>query len=156
MADRTGWPVVLLAVAALGGVAAAWASLFSAPDIALQLETVGAGLSPRQAELEEAVAQARLQAPATTEVLVLSVDVEDAAFAAYLLYPARVSETSVRQRSAVRAALAALPAGALVLASRHGDRERLEDLEPLSRGPAPRLESLARVGDDVFLYRVLP
>jgi hypothetical protein len=145
----------LLAVAALAGVALGWSAVFAAPDIALQLETVGGGLTPRQAQIERAVAQARLAEPEAPEALVLSSDVEDAAFARYLLYPLRAREVAVRQRAAVRAALDRLPTGALVLVSRHGDVERLEDLELLARGARPKLGVLVREGDEVVVLRAL-
>jgi hypothetical protein len=62
----------------------------------------------------------------------------------------------VSPRAAVRAAIEALPAGALVLVSRHGDRERLGDLGPLQRGAAPRLQLIVREGNEVIVFRVLP
>ncbi len=146
----------MLAAAALAGVLVGWSALLSAPDLALQLDTVGDGLSPRQAQLEQVVARAHEEAPAAGDVLMLSIDAEEVAFARYLLYPALVSQASVRQRAAVRAALDDLPAGALVLVSRHGDLERLEDVELLARGADPRLQLVARAGGGVAVYRVLP
>jgi len=155
MSDPVGarWASILLAAASLAGVLVGWSTLFR--DLALQFETAGGGLSPRQAQLEQVVVQARLVAPGARDVLMLSVDAQEYAFAKYLCYPAIVRLASVRQQRAVRAALADLQAGALVLVSRHGDVERLEDLERLARGAEPRLQQVARAGDEVAAYRVL-
>jgi hypothetical protein len=145
----------LLAVAALAGVVVAWSRLFAAPDLALQLETVGGGLSPRQAQLERVVEQALQASPEATDMLLLSGDADESAFVRYLAYPVLVREASVRQPAAVRTALDELPAGALVLVSRHGGRERFEEVEAQSRGDAPRLATMVRAGDEVSVLRVL-
>ncbi|HEX5008797.1 MAG TPA: hypothetical protein VFY71_00245 [Planctomycetota bacterium] len=149
------WTTALLAVAVLAGVVVAWARLFAAPDLALQLETVGGGLSPRQAALEQVLEQARQAAPEATELLLLTGVADEEAYVRYLAYPVAVRGASVRQAASVRAALDALPAGALVLVSRHGDRERLEVVDALAHGDAPRLAPLVRAGDDAAVWRVL-
>jgi hypothetical protein len=145
----------VLVVAALAGVLVAWSAVFAAPDLALQLQTVGGGLTPRQAQLELVAAQAQAAAPDAADVLLLSADADDAAFVRYLVYPADVRLAGTRQASAVRAALEALPAGALVLVSAHAGRERLEDVDALAGGAAPRLQEVARAGAEVAVYRVL-
>jgi len=149
------WTTSLLAIAALSGVLVAWSAVFAAPDLALQLQTVGGGLTPRQAQLEQAAAQAQAAAPDAADVLLLSADADDAAFVRYLVYPADVRVAATSKAAAVRAALDALPAGALVLVSRHAGRERLEAVDALASGAAPRLQAVAHAGDDVAVYRVL-
>src|SRR5262245_42364714 len=149
------WTTALLALAALAGVLVGWSAIFSAPDLALQLETVGGGLSPRQAALEQVVEQVRQAAPEATEMLLLTGVADEGAYVRYLAYPVAVRGAPVRPAAAVRAALDALAAGALVLVSRHGDREQLEAVEALAQGAAPRLAPLARAGDDVVVWRVL-
>jgi len=149
------WPTALLAATALAGVLVAWSAVFAAPDLALQLQTVGGGLTPRQAQLELVAAQAQAAAPDAADVLLLSSDADDAAFVRYLVYPADVRLAGTRQASAVRAALEVLPAGALVVVSAHAGRERLEDVDALARGTSPRLQAVARAGAEVVVYRVL-
>src|SRR5215470_288165 len=109
-AGRAGW---LLAAAVLAGSIAAWAVVFTGPQLHERLAPLAGGLLPRQLGLQAAAdAIQRLDAPS---VLVLVADPEDEAFARYLLYPRPLTEGPVRPRERLAAALAAAPDGALVL-----------------------------------------
>jgi hypothetical protein len=142
-AGRAGW---VLAAVVLAGAVASWCLTLTAPAVELR----PGALLPRQQELEAAAQEiARLEAD--TPVVVLSPDPEDTAFARYLLYPRRVIEAPVRPRERFEAALAAVPADALVLAA---DPLARDELARLRNAGLVQLERLWGREGDVMLLRL--
>jgi hypothetical protein len=147
-AGRAGW---LLAAAVLAGAVASWAMVLSGPQRAQLLAPLAGGLLPHQLAIEAAADQIERLAP-VPQVLVLSLDPEDAAFARYRLYPLRTTEGPVRPRERLDATLAAAPDGALVLVTDPATRFQLLHRAPSSGGP--RLVPAAELDGDVALLRV--
>lgn len=142
----------LLAVVALAGAALAWAGVLGA-DGPLRS---GLAVAARQDRLAQAVAAARALAPGAPELLLLAPVAEEAPFVRYLAYPLPVRELTRRPRPG--STPEALPAGGLLLVAARGGVEPPElVLQQATRG-APRrgVRELARAGDDVVLYEVLP